>query len=277
MDDDEELLAALAASEAEYDADQAEIDAAMIASLAEEERTGPRQPELLPPPALDIEYDEDAEFDAAIHASLLRQPSDSELIAALAASQAEYDASPFRITIQFDARLIGQIVGQRFVNSNAIARRVGHGCRISALRNPAEQSGIRIAAHTLEALEEAENEIMAKFYEVTASHGDPPGFQRSDEQVLEGLRGPLGPEEFRHVFVDNSNIWIAALSSFDDTGRCNQAVRLNVRGLTTLLERGRDGRNAVEVGKRFVAGSKPPAVNTIWQRYRDLGYHTEVR
>ena len=242
MDNDEELLAAFAASKAEYDAEQAEVDAALFASLEEEQRPGP--------PTTDV-----------------------DLIAALAASQAEYNTCPYRITIQLEARFIGQIVGPRFVNSNAIARRVGHGCKISAFRNPAEQSGIRIAAQTQDAVDEAENEILGKFYELAATHV-PPGFQRTDEQILEGLRGPLRPEEFRHVFMDNSNIWISALSSFDGTGRHNQAVRLNVRGLTTLLERGRDSH--CEVGQRFVSGSKPPSFNAIWQRYRDFGYHTEV-
>lgn len=190
-----------------------------------------------------------------------------------------------KVTLKMPKERIGPVMGPKFVVANDISRRVGGGTRITAVRNPLTpaDSGIIVEADTAFALEAAVSAVKARLAQVSQPSRGPGRNNINNINSLSGAPGltskhavgrtALAPERQRHCFIDNSNIYISALSQYEGAGVQNGAVRVNVRALTALLEAERFG---VTVGRRFVAGSKPPGSSAIWERYRDLGYHVEV-
>ena len=82
------------------------------------------------------------------------------------------------------------------------------------------------------------------------------------------LDTPLVPEQRRHIFVDNSNIFVSA--QHKDPTRQDFAIRVKSNTLGRLL------RNGDKEGTRVVAGSKPPADESIWQYWESVGFKVKV-
>ena len=91
-------------------------------------------------------------------------------------------------------------------------------------------------------------------------------------------QGQLAPAKRRHVFVDNSNIFIGAQSFAMPARTMDFTVRLNAVYLASLLDKGAHGAHGVasDGGCRIVAGSKPPAKNCVWMVWDRVGYRVWV-
>jgi hypothetical protein len=91
-------------------------------------------------------------------------------------------------------------------------------------------------------------------------------------------QGQLAPAKRRHVFVDNSNIFIGAQSFAMPARTMDFTVRLNAVYLASLLDKGAQGAHGVasDGGCRIVAGSKPPAKNGVWMAWDRVGYRVRV-
>jgi hypothetical protein len=87
-------------------------------------------------------------------------------------------------------------------------------------------------------------------------------------------QGQLAPAKRRHVFVDNSNIFIGAQSFALPASTMDFTVRLIPEHLANLLDKGAHGAHGVasDGGCRIVAGSKPPAKNCVWMVWDRVGY-----
>jgi hypothetical protein len=68
----------------------------------------------------------------------------------------------------------------------------------------------------------------------------------------------------RHVFVDNSNIFIGAQHA---GGIPDPSVRISPRAIARLLRPN---------GSAVVVGSKPPSTNGIWQQWHAAGFRVKV-
>jgi len=203
---------------------------------------------------------------------------------ALMESQIDFDTRTHKTTLVVPLHLVGSIVGKGFHETNRIASDSGANCKISARKVNNEQASalnghILISADTDEAMNRAEDAVMLRYIQVSSHHSG----VCSKLKAPKVIRGPLGPERFRHIFIDNSNIYVTALHTFDgddnnnNSSHCNYAVRINVRGLTSLLEQGcLDQPIQADIATRLTAGSKPPANNGIWKAYQSRLYHTEV-
>jgi hypothetical protein len=91
-------------------------------------------------------------------------------------------------------------------------------------------------------------------------------------------QGQLAPAKRRHVFVDNSNIFIGAQSFALPASTMDFTVRLSAVHLANLLDKGAHGANGVasDGGCRIVAGSKPPSKNGVWMAWDRVGYRVRV-
>ena len=91
-------------------------------------------------------------------------------------------------------------------------------------------------------------------------------------------QGQLAPAKRRHVFVDNSNIFLGAQSFALPAGTMDFTVRLNAVHLAKLLDKGAHGANGVasDGGCRIVTGSKPPSKNGVWMAWDKAGYRVRV-
>ena len=204
---------------------------------------------------------------------------------ALMESQVEFDTRTHKTTLLVPLHLVGSIVGKGFNETNRIASHCGANCKISARRvnNTTDEvlcGRILISADTADALDRAEDAVMLRY--IRLSSHPMGGVCSSKLTTPKMIRGPLGLERYRHVYIDNSNIYVTALHAFDgqndhsnsssssSSSQCNYAVRINVRGLTSLLERGGGGGGGgidqstsiapvgIEIATRLTAGSKPP-------------------
>jgi hypothetical protein len=230
--EDPDLLAALAASLADFvsfeEINTRETEDALAASLA------------------DFASSEEIET---------REIEDAQLEEALAASLVAARRAPTRhVTLFFDVTVIGSILGRGFVHAIEIARVIGRGVRITVQTRNAEGSGIKITADNEEALEQAADAVEARYVQVT-------NLSRTRAGALAPpavIRGPLGPSQYRHVFIDNSNMYLSALSSFD--GRMNPAVRINVHSFVNLLENGNSDPPAAPAPAPAATPTPAPAV-----------------
>jgi len=214
---------------------------------------------------------------------------------ALMESQVEFDTRTHKTTLLVPLHFVGLIVGKGFSETNRIATHCGANCKISARRvnnsatDQVQCGRILISADTADALDRAEDAVMLRYIRLSSHHS---GGVCSKLITPKVIRGPLGQERYRHVYIDNSNIYVTALHAFDGhndhnstSSQCNYAVRINVRGLTSLLERGEGGGYdqspgilpvGIEIATRLTAGSKPPSNNGIWKAYQSMHYRTEV-
>ncbi len=87
-------------------------------------------------------------------------------------------------------------------------------------------------------------------------------------QPIQAL-GSLVGELRRHVFVDNSNIYYGA-RKFESNGmRINPAIRIDPEDLSRILCKGKEGTH-------IVAGSKPPDILELWQKWEDSGFTVKI-
>jgi len=92
----------------------------------------------------------------------------------------------------------------------------------------------------------------------------------------------LLPEMRRHIFVDNSNVFIGAQNK--DRNSTDYTIRINAKELASILECGAssslttfaspDSRSLAAT--RVVAGSKPPANSGIWVHWEDTGFKVKI-
>jgi len=243
----------------------------------------------------------DAEFEAAVSASLqslalsreAREQQERQLVSQLqesrVASARVREQGGFWCKVQIPAGMIGKIVGPSFTETNRIADKIG-GVSITATRDPLE---FIIHASSNEKCNEAEDAVLVRIWTVCAadaqlSRGPTPEpraggaagvgergrASRSASRSRSGSpRRALADERFRHIFIDNSNIWINAQHSFDGTGVRRVDVRLNVGGLDRVLSASPHGSETTD---RYVSGSRPPETDGIWDAYRRSRYHVEV-
>ena len=71
-----------------------------------------------------------------------------------------------------------------------------------------------------------------------------------------------------HVFMDNSNLWLSAQTL--SNGQRDMSIRLNVRKLCQEVIGVRTPM------RREVVGSRPPAHNAIWDRWRQQDFNVQV-
>jgi hypothetical protein len=105
--------------------------------------------------------------------------------------------------------------------------------------------------------------------------------QRSNSLLRQvDVRGlnALHAEEMRHIFVDNSNLFIGAQNR---TGSFDGSVRINVGQLARLLATDAKGRELP--GARVVAGSRPAGAGAaagagtgVWEKWEASGFRTDV-
>ncbi len=79
-----------------------------------------------------------------------------------------------------------------------------------------------------------------------------------------GLPSTSGGISERHVFVDNSNIFIGAQHR---GGTLDPSTRISPTAIARLLQAN---------GTAVAVGSKPPASSGIWQRWEQAGFRTKV-
>lgn len=145
-----------------------------------------------------------------------------------------------------------------FVKSNRffIQRELGVGIRLAESR-----SEISITAQSGSALEIARLELQALLH-ASDSENHPLRLK------IESLK-----QENVHVFVDNSNIYLGAqLTRGADGGPSTRdlSVRLKVSALAGAVVNSRCCRN------RIVFGSKPPANNAVWMKWKDAGFRVHA-
>lgn len=144
-----------------------------------------------------------------------------------------------------------------FVKTNRffIQRELGVGIRLAH-----STSDITITAQSNSALEIARLELQALLH---ASDSD----RHPLRMKIESLK-----RENVHVFVDNSNIYLGAQLTPGTEGQSNRdfSVRLKVSALAGAVVNSRCCRN------RVVFGSKPPANNAVWTKWRDAGFRVHA-
>ena len=94
------------------------------------------------------------------------------------------------------------------------------------------------------------------------------------EAVQSGVRSEIEAQlleerhDHVHVFMDNSNLWLSAQTS--SNGHRDMSIRLNVKTLCQVVIGGRTPM------RRDVVGSRPPAQNAIWDRWRQQDFDVQV-
>lgn len=140
-----------------------------------------------------------------------------------------------------------------FVMANRfhLQRELGVGIRLVPSR-----SEVALTAKTGAALEIARRELHTLLHRPDTEH-------HPIVSKIESLK-----RENVHVFIDNSNIYLGA--QMEDSGTRDFNVRLKVSALAGVVVNSRRCRN------RVVFGSKPPANNVVWTKWKEAGFQVHA-
>jgi len=222
---------------------------------------------------------------------------------------------PFRVLVGISENLSGLIVGTKYMHTLKIAADAGDDCTIrfvdkvklrEVLAQASSSGGaganssppgtgvdcLVIEANSQEALDKAEAGVNNRINYLLGHPPKPvvcpkPSPTKSSMTSAAAAaaapraivaQGQLAPAKRRHVFVDNSNIFIGAQSFAMPARTMDFTVRLNAVYLASLLDKGAHGAHGVasDGGCRIVAGSKPPAKNGVWMAWDRVGYRVRV-
>jgi hypothetical protein len=199
----------------------------------------------------------------------------------------------FRQFLEVPQNAGGIIVGAKYKHANEICSRAGGRCIIRFLPKQVEASNgdskegaetqsttpayLIIEADTKASVDMAAGELTARIADlfVERHHRAEPSKQQFQSAIddpnnkVEAVPSVvLQPEQRRHIFVDNSNIFICAQSH---NGHKNAATRIDALKLGKLLRKA-DNLD----GTRVVAGSKPPASNAVWGYWESAGFRVKL-
>ena len=225
------------------------------------------------------------------------------------------ETKPFRVLVGIQENLSGLIVGAKFMHTLKIAADAGDDCTIrfvdkvklrEVLAQASSSGGaganssppgtgvacLVIEANSAAAVDAAEAGVNNRINYLLGHPPKPvvcpkPSPTKSSMTSAAAAaaaptaivaQGQLAPAKRRHVFVDNSNIFIGAQSFALPASTMDFTVRLSAVHLANLLDKGAHGANGVasDGGCRIVAGSKPPAKNGVWMAWDRVGYRVRV-
>jgi hypothetical protein len=182
----------------------------------------------------------------------------------------------FRRYVLLEGTIVGRVVGTEHRHVRKISADAGANCTIQfvdaarvreiqatpGLAAPKKElpACLVIEADTDAATEEAEDKITARICAVD--------FDKLKKKAVESDIVPFTSEErHRHIFIDNSNIYIGAVNQGD---AIDYTIRVKPAELGRLLSRGG------VPGRRIVAGSKPPSTNNIWKKWEEAGFRVSL-
>ena len=183
----------------------------------------------------------------------------------------------------------GLVVGRRFSHVKDIAKRVRSGCSINFVDQDfvgEDCSVLVIEAQTDVAAQDAEDALQARIVALLCPRNSASAPSLPPPAEVIGPR-TLQPEQYRHIFVDFSNVYIGAQLSASTPRERNghramdPSVRINCNRLAQILKgpqpfRSR-GMQFREGGIRLVAGSSLPGSPTgLWKTWRHLGFTVKV-
>eukprot|EP01033_Poteriospumella_lacustris_P000882 gene882-635_t len=198
----------------------------------------------------------------AEHRPIHRETSEDERAIQLAMQRSAEEEQERRRRLMLETMTRGTIECPSsqtdFVKNNRffIQRELGVGIRLAESR-----SEIAITAQSGSALEIARLELQALLHASDSEY-------HPLRLKIESLK-----QENVHVFVDNSNIYLGAqLTRGADGGPSTRdlSVRLKVSALAGAVVNSRCCRS------RIVFGSKPPANNAVWMKWKDAGFRVHA-